>query len=74
MSMTIKDELSPNFIEQPGASMHVAIMGSGLGEGLCFEFYDEMENELDSVFIQDKKVITNLRDFLNEVLEREFQE
>lgn len=71
MGKTFKDELSPNFLKQDGASIYVCLGGSGLGAGLYMQPYDEHENEIDSasVFIQSKKRVTELRDLLNEILE-----
>lgn len=69
--MIFHDELSPNFIQQKGASIDICLGGSGLGPGLYLQPYDEEENELDgaSVFIQSKKKAIEMRDLLTEIIE-----
>lgn len=71
MSQTFHDELSPNFIEQKGGSVHIALGGSGLGSGLYIQPYDSDDNEMDdaSVFIQNKAVAIQMRDLLTEIIE-----
>jgi len=69
MGKKFHDELSPMFIKQKGASVRIGLSGSGIGSGLSLAFYDEYENDIDSVFVKYKSTALSMRSEIDKVID-----